>query len=242
MSVTASALRELHRIHRQLADLRGRLDRGPKQVQAGESRVVGAERSLVDAKEAVKRTRMASDEKQLQLKQRENRIDDLKTKLNNCNSNREYQALKEQIAADQQANSVLSDEILEILDKLEQQQTMLAQLESEVVKSKQDLQKTRQRVDGERDGLQAELERVTAELSRVESSLPADFKRDYERMTKARGQDALAEVEGETCGGCYTMLTPQTMNELYLSKPVFCKSCGRLLYLPEDRGVGGKDR
>ena len=45
----------------------------------------------------------------------------------------------------------------------------------------------------------------------------------------------LAQVEGEVCGHCYQKLTAQTMNELYLSRPMFCKSCGCLLYLPEDR-------
>ena len=34
MSITAAALRELHRIHQQLAELRDRLERGPKQVRA----------------------------------------------------------------------------------------------------------------------------------------------------------------------------------------------------------------
>ena len=37
MAVSAAALRELHRIHRQLADLRERSDRGPKQIKARES-------------------------------------------------------------------------------------------------------------------------------------------------------------------------------------------------------------
>ena len=47
------------------------------------------------------------------------------------------------------------------------------------------------------------------------------------------GAEALAPVEGECCGGCSQTLTPQTINALRLDKPVFCKSCGRLLYLPE---------
>ena len=52
------------------------------------------------------------------------------------------------------------------------------------------------------------------------------------------GEGALAAVEGEVCGGCYHKLTPQTMNELKMSKVVFCKSCGCMLYLPEERSVG----
>ena len=49
------------------------------------------------------------------------------------------------------------------------------------------------------------------------------------------GEDALAAVEDSTCIGCYTTITTQMMNELLTNKPVFCKSCGRMLYLPEDR-------
>ena len=46
MSVTASALRELHRIHRQITDLRSQLERGPKQVQAGEALLQRLEKDL----------------------------------------------------------------------------------------------------------------------------------------------------------------------------------------------------
>ena len=44
----------------------------------------------------------------------------LKAKLNAAASNREYQALKDQIAADQMAGSVLADEILEALEKIDE--------------------------------------------------------------------------------------------------------------------------
>ena len=76
-------------------------------------------------------------------------------------------------------------------------------------------------------------------LLTVSRTMPSDFKIEYERISRARGEGALAQVEGETCGGCYQMLTAQTINDLLLSRPVFCKSCGALLYLPEDREPPG---
>lgn len=238
MTITASALRELHRLHRQLTDLRDRLQRGPKQVAAAETNVVRLEQEVAKAKEAYIKARVASDDKQVQLKQREDRITDLKGKLNACSSNKEYQALTEQIAADNQANSVLQDEILEALEKLDELQSRVGEAESNLVRAKAESGKIKTRVQDEQGSLESELARVTAELKQSESALPADFKTDFQRISKARGEDALAQVEGECCGGCYQMLTPQTMNLLYQSKPVFCKSCGALLYLAEDRGVG----
>jgi len=62
-----------------------------------------------------------------------------------------------------------------------------------------------------------------------------DEGRDYDRIAKVRGEGALAQIDGEVCGNCFQTVTTQTMNDLYMSRPVFCKGCGCLLYLPEDR-------
>ena len=55
MSLTAEALRELHHLHQRIADLRNRLERGPKQIQAGQANVARIEEELTQAKETVKR-------------------------------------------------------------------------------------------------------------------------------------------------------------------------------------------
>ena len=59
MTVEASALRELHRLHRQRSDLQGRLDRGPRQVKAGETNIDRLEGELEKAKEKLQQSRMA---------------------------------------------------------------------------------------------------------------------------------------------------------------------------------------
>ena len=234
MSFTPGALEELHRIHRQLTDVTDRIAAGPKQIKAAEAAVVRAEQELSTAKEAYKKTRMTADEKQLHLKQRETKLKDLQAKLNAAESNREYQLLKEQIAADQKANSVLTDEILEALELLETRQGDVKIAESNLSKIQVEVERVKSRVEGLRQILDEELARVKGDLAEAETHLPAEFKVEYQRVTKARGENALAMVESESCGGCSQMLTPQMMNELYSRKPMFCKSCGCLLYLPAD--------
>ena len=234
MTISAEALRELHRFHRQLTDLRNRLELGPKQIRASEANVSRANDQVNEAKNTLTKAKVTTDDKQLQLKQREDRITELNNKLNMANSNKEYQALKEQIAADEQANSVLSDEILESLEIIDGLTATQAQAQAELDKANDELNKTTGRVQEKQPMLESELRRVTAELKEAEAILPSDFKMDYERVSKARGEDALAQVEGEVCGHCFHMLSPQSMNELLMAKPVFCKSCGSLLYLAED--------
>jgi uncharacterized protein len=233
MATLTESLRTLHRIHRQLADLRDRMERGPKQVRAAEANVKRTEAELATAKDAYKQAKLAADEKQLQLKSREAKLSDLEGKLFTAQSNREYQLLKDQMAADKQANSVLADEILEALETLDQLQANIKLAEENLAKTVEDTAKVRERVGAQQHGLETELARVSGELQAAEGQLEGDFKSNYLRLARSMGEEALAPAEGDCCGGCSQTLTPQTMNALRLDKPVFCKSCGRLLYLPE---------
>jgi predicted nucleic acid-binding Zn-ribbon protein len=238
MEISAEVLQELHRFHHQLTDLKGRLTRGPKLVQIAQQTVQHNEQALEKAKATYKRTRMDSDERQLRLKQREAKIADLQRKLNEAKSNAEFKAFRDQIAAEKQANSVLEDEIFEKLELLDTLKAEVALAEKHLAKAREEAEKTQRRVESQQAGLQADVERLTAELAVAEQNLPADFREDYRRIVRHRGEEALAPVDGESCGGCYTVLSAQMMNLLYLKRPVFCSSCGCLLYLPEDRSVG----
>jgi len=228
-------LRVLHRVHRQLADLRDRIEKGPRQVRACQANVDQQEEAFAAIKERMTQTRMASDQKQLQLKACEEKIVDLKTKLNLCKSNREFQALKEQIAADEMATSVLSDEILESLENVDQLQIEVQQAELAVDKARQQLLKTEQAVETEREGLLGDVGRLEADLKVAEKSLSSDFREIYQRVIQARGADGMAPVEGESCSGCFHHITPNNYNNVCLGHVVCCGNCGRLLYLPEDR-------
>lgn len=238
MPTLPETLRLLHRIHRQITDLRSRLDRGPRQVKAADAAVVQLQASVDEARQAVQKARIVADQKQLQLKSREDRVATLKVRLNEASSNKEYQTLKEQIAADEQANLVQQDEILEALEKLDELQAASQEASEKFNQSKQDAAKTRSRIEAEQAPLEAELARVTAELKQAEEGLPIDLRDQYQRMVKSRGENALAQVDGEVCGVCFQTLTAQMINELYLSRTLFCKSCGALLYLPEGRMRG----
>src|ERR1044071_7127357 len=160
MSVTAAALRELHRIHQQLADLRDRLERGPKQVRAREANMAQLEAKLAEAKDKAKQTQVAVDRKQLDLKSGEQKVVDLRVKLNQANSNREYQALLEQIAAAEMAGSVLSDEILEGFEKIDQLGEGVKEADKNLATGKQELGKAKQSVEDSLATIRADVTRL----------------------------------------------------------------------------------
>ena len=146
--------------------------------------------------------------------------------------------IQEQIAADHQANSVLSDEILDALEKIEELDAGLIESNSQLTQGQHEQKRVQQTLSETTPRLEADLSRLTDELKTAKEILPSDFRGEYDRISAARGENALAPLDGETCGGCFQLLNAQTVNQLILDKPVFCPSCGRLLYLEEDRSVG----
>ena len=237
IQISTELLRRLHHIHQQLADLQSQLARGPRQIKAGEALVAKAQADRDEAKETLKRTRVASDERQLQLKTREDRIEDLKAKLNTAASNREYDTLKEQIAADEQANAVLSDEILEGLEQLDSLEQKVKDAEQELAQAEAEHKERVADIEKKMATVREELSHFDSEREKAECDIPSEAKSDYTRVISAKGEDGLAPVDGESCGGCYQTLTTQTMDRLRLSQLVRCPNCNAFLYMAEDTRV-----
>lgn len=235
MSVTALLVQRLHRINRQKTDLNGQLARCPRLIAAATHRLQSAQQLVSDTRSSLTQLKMSADRKQLQMREREEKIQKWQRNLNAAKENREYQALKDQIAADEQANLVLSDEILETLESIDSVTSDLAANEEQVKLLEKELGEVQTQVAERKTVLEGDLERVRAELAEAESGLTGDFKREYSRLVIAKGEDAMAELEGNCCGGCYQSLTPQRLDQLLQGQPIICPSCGRLIYQDHER-------
>ena len=228
--VDGGLLYRLQSLHAQVAELEGQLARGPRQIAASEAIVQQAEQALAEAQQKVKDAKLNCDDKQLQLSSREERIEDLKAKLNTAASNKEFSLLKDQIAADTQANSVQSDEIIEAWERIEELTALVGQAEQELAETKAEQDARSEKVQQRLNVVTADLEHVRHELSTAEAKLPAELLDEYRRQTGARGEEALAPVEDGCCGVCHQMLTTQIVDRIRLKFLATCPNCSAWLY------------
>ena len=238
VSLDYTLLRTLHRMLRQLSDIADRIRKGPIKVRVTAANEKSFAEALDVAKENLLELRKASNAKQMQLSEREAKIEDMKAKLNACDSNKEFQLLKDRIAADLQANSVLQDEILEQLEKLDVLTEESDQAKANYAKAQTDTKNITEKVELELKELESEKARVTDELAQAEKGLPPELIGEYRRLVAGMGEDALASTDTETCGNCNQRMITQMVSDLMMKKPVFCKGCGCLLYPTENRVVG----
>ena len=233
MSLAANELKELHQLHIQLASVEEKMDRGPRQVRAREQFVQKKQAELEEQQNKLKQLRMAADQKGLQLKSKDAKIAELRGKLNQATSNREYDIIRSQIDADTMANSVLEDEILEALEKVDQMQIAVKKVEAELAAAKAEAKRIGEEVSAAEPGLRRATEELQARLREAESRLPGTILEVYRRLVQAHGATALAAVQNNACTACHSILSPQEQVNVRTEKTVFCRSCGRLLYRAE---------
>ncbi len=230
MTVSAVELGHLHQLHIEYQEVTGQLDRGPKRIKAKQQQTAQRIQELEEARTHYKAMRVSADQKNLELKTLEARIASMNSKLNQAASNKEYEAIKGQIMADEMAKSVLEDEGLEILDKVDLALKRVTECEEALKKAREEEKQFREQFDARANELTASSERLQGEIAKASRIIPAEFQEQFRRVSAGKGADCMALVVNGTCQSCYFNLPQQTAISIKTGHIVFCKSCSALLY------------
>ena len=235
MPATADNLRELHQLHQRAKAIRDRLVSGPKTLASRQAILASRQAALEEARKALKDHKAGIKTKEGQVQSIQAKSTDLRVKLNTIKKQDEYNAIIHQLAADGKNVERLETEILEAMEQADAKATDLAAMEADVKKLADDVAALSKDIESKAGEQEAQLAKLEAAIAEAEAVIPEDQREQYRRNVKQRGADALAAVEGGACSGCYVSVTPQMQNELINGGHlVFCKTCGRILYLAEE--------
>jgi len=225
-------LTQLHRLHLALKEVQDQLTRGPRQIKARENVMAQIDAERVAKEEELKQTRAAVDRKNLDLKTNEAKLKDLDRKLNEATNNKEFGILRGQIAADNAANSVLQDEVLEILERVDRVQVEITEIKAKRVKAEQERDRSAAEFAAKAEDLKKQEAALRGQVGGAEKDLPVAIMDRYRRLVEAHGADALSSADRGMCNSCYVSLTSQHYVQVASGEFLFCSSCGRLLYVP----------
>jgi predicted nucleic acid-binding Zn-ribbon protein len=233
MSGPAVILREIHRLRKHLKDLQGEIDRLPRLLKGQQTKVTRQEEAAVQAHETLKHLKVTIREKEGLIKETQQLAIKHERQMNEASSKKEYDALKQEIAHDKQKCLQLEDEILRTLLEIDERTAQLPEADRAVEQARREFSEFEKSNASRQASLVEQLQQAQQSLKEVEATLPADVRSQFDRQVAARGDDALSAVDGRTCVACYTEITAQNYNELRQEVFVQCKSCGRILYLPD---------
>jgi predicted nucleic acid-binding Zn-ribbon protein len=226
-------LREIHRLRRFAHELKEQIDRFPIQVKAQQAKVKRQEDAKHDATEAIKKLKVTIHEKEVSLKSTNSQIKKYEGQLNDVGGKKEYDALQAEIAHTRKMSQQLEDEILAAMTEVDERMAKLPELEANVVKAKEEFARWEKSATERQSDQAAQLAEASDKLKAAEAQIPDKVRQWYSRIIASMGPDGMAAVKSHSCGACSTEITAQSYNELLQEQFVACKSCGRILYLPE---------
>lgn len=225
-----SGVRELFNLYVKLRGIQDQLQSAPRKIKARQQLTASKLAEIESTKEQIKKVKAAADQNNLIVKANEYKNLSLKVKLNQAASNREFDALRSQIDADEMANSVLEDEVLAAFERADRLKAELTQQEADLVALKAAEVKLSQELAAAEDGLKRQVAELQAQINEAESVIPAEMSLSYKRAVVAHGPDAFAEVEAGQCQACFVSLPQQAYVEVQAGKILFCRSCHRIMF------------
>ena len=192
-------------------------------------------KALAEEKHEEKLSRQKEiDRKELDLKTDEGEITKYNVQLNSIKTNKEYTALCTEIGSKKADMSILEDEILSTMSKLESVSEEYNKLQEDLRREEENLKDLVESVDADVKETDIEIEKIQNDQKKYIDALDENSLKHYNRLSSIKGGKAVVAVLDNMCGGCSMKITAQTLNLLMGSNElVFCQSCSRILYLEE---------
>lgn len=168
-------------------------------------------------------------------------IDELREKMNNSTSNKEYKALLSEVNNLKEQRSVFDEQAIEQLEKIEELNAKLAELEG----AKDEREKMRGVAENDRQQRADEIADKLAELRQKRETLIADVPKNamavYEELLESRGEDAMAPLEiidrkrhEYVCSSSMMSVPVEVAASLIQGKLTISPNDGCILYLTEE--------
>jgi hypothetical protein len=206
----------------------------PQEIETLKSAFESKKAGLAAAEKAALDLQKEKKDRELELASKEEAAKKLQSQLYQLKTNKEYNAMLQQIQDAKADASLIEDKILEVMDRIEK-----SKVDIELEKKK--LGQEEQAYLGEKKKVEDQLKQIDEQLAQLESQrsqvLPQIDKAilgQYERILKNRDGLAIAIVRNNTCMGCNMFVPAQVINLIQMyDKIMTCEVCNRILYIDD---------
>ncbi|MCL2787836.1 MAG: C4-type zinc ribbon domain-containing protein [Micrococcales bacterium] len=212
------------------------------------ARLAEIRESLAAAQEAAADAQAAAGDVRRELTRAEDEVEKVKTRqvrdqerLDTGSSQaKELRALQSELEALARRRSDLEDVQLEIMERAEETQKLLAQAQGTMAELAAEEEALSREVDEVFAQIDAEVAEICAERQAKAEGLDERLMTLYERLRPSHGGVGAAELVARRCNGCRLDLTAADIAAIRAAAPddvIRCEECGRILVLTSASGL-----
>lgn len=239
------ALVKLYQADQKFREAQARLDAVSKNARIQERRVADLSERLHLGQATLKEQQSQAAQIELDLKTRDSKIDRLRTQQQNAKNNREYQAFLLEINTEKVEKGKSEENLLKIMETVEKSQAETKELSTSLEAEKQKLDAIKLEIGDKVKELQAEVESLRPARDQAAAAVTPKGRQAFDRLAdrfEGEAMSALAKPdrrrEEYVCTACNMDLVTDVYNKLHgRDEMVFCPSCHRILYIPDDLPV-----
>jgi predicted nucleic acid-binding Zn-ribbon protein len=225
-------LKTLQQLDSRIYGLLDECQKKPLQVKQRQAELQQGRQQHQQLKERIKALRKKADQKELTLKEGEEKIRKLSVQLNTVRTNKEYSAILTEINSIKADNSVIEDEVLAILSQVDELQAEATEQQQKLHQREKELKQVEVQIENDLKELERQIEQLRNERQQLAEQIDPQLLTVYQRIVErtADHMAIAAEVDG-VCQGCFMDLAPQEVNAIRgRTKVVICRCCSRILY------------
>lgn len=242
MGPTNVALVKLFQADQQLRAARERLDAAAKNVRVQERRVNDTAAKLAAAQQHHKEQQARAGTLDLDLRSRDAHIEKLRNQQQSAKNNKEYQAFLIEINTGKVDKSKIEDEAMRVMEQVEKAAAESATLAAQLQTEKGRLAEMSAQIGETLKSLQAEIDALLPARQAAAATLPQKVLAEFDRLAERFDGETMAALakpdrrrEEYLCTACNMDLVTDVYNKLHSrDELVFCPSCRRMLFIPED--------
>jgi predicted nucleic acid-binding Zn-ribbon protein len=228
-------LRELQKIDLDLKHIKEERERYPKEIKKLDEKKNIEKEKMQKEKERIELLEKERRQKEGHLNLEQEKIKRAEGRMFEVKTNKEYQALLNEVDAIKEASSREEEEILKILDEIDELKKSLSKREKEVavVMEKVEAEKKiiQEKMVQDDEIWKKRMERREVLTKQLESKL---YKL-YNTLKEKRRGVGVVSVKHETCQGCFVNVPPQMFIEVQKNNALIrCPNCNRILYWEGD--------
>jgi predicted nucleic acid-binding Zn-ribbon protein len=224
---------------RKLIDSREAL---PAVLKAKQVELEAEEARLREKQEELKAVSKRRKTKDADLEDVAEKIKKLEGQLLKVGTNKEYEAILTEIKNVKELRSTTEGELIKLMEQEEEVAADIDKLREDLEPRVRETEQYEHRMKMELEHKERLIPALRRHREEIAGRLSQATRARYERIAKGKNGVAVVAVAKGACGGCFTALPAQRINEIKISdRLVICEYCGRILVWNEGpAGEGGQ--
>lgn len=196
--------------------------------EAKKKRMAELEKALVDAQKEKK-------DHEIELGSKEENVKKLQSQLYALKTNKEYNAMLQQIADAKADASMIEDKILGSMDKIDSTKIAVDEEKKRLQQEESVFNAEKQKVETRIKEIEQQLETLENQRRQITPEVDQKILQQYERILRSREGLAIVKVKNDSCSGCNMAVPPQVINLIRMfERMITCEVCNRILCIDDE--------